>query len=85
MSSKVQLTFSPKDLLSAYKQTETAPEGMLKAMEAYPLNQIVSTYAVTPITLLQNPYHVRNSKMPTHGNLKGKPNFGGNAKFTKQD
>ena len=56
---------------------------MLETMKEYPFNQILSTYAVTPISLLQNPYHVRNAKMPTHGNVQKKyPTT--NAKFKQE-
>jgi len=47
---------------------------MLKEMGEFPLNQILSTYAVTPITLLQNPFHVRNTK-PTGPYQKPIKNF----------
>merc|ERR1719469_1405397 len=54
--------FTPTQLLRAYRQNEDAPASMLQEMGEFPLNQIISTYAVTPITLLANPFHVRNVK-----------------------
>merc|ERR1719469_1842885 len=54
--------FTPTQLLRAYRQNEDAPATMLQEMGEFPLNQIISTYAVTPITLLANPFHVRNVK-----------------------